>query len=115
MNKQYESDQYWYTFNEVMKKSRLTTDADVRKTISKLRMIHMTKEFAVLIKQYIEFVKKKFKTVIKNIVLIRIYISNFCFINLNYKISWSTLSGQFRKCIFKKKEYKAKTNHITNY
>tara|TARA_Y100000389_G_scaffold191636_1_gene218117 strand:+ start:774 stop:1643 length:870 start_codon:yes stop_codon:yes gene_type:complete len=62
MNKQYESDQYWYTFNEVMKKSRLTTDADVRKTISKLRMIHMTKEFAVLIKQYIEFVKKKFKS-----------------------------------------------------
>lgn len=62
MNKQYELDQYWYRFDEVMKKNRLTTDAEIRKTISKLRMIHMTNEFEVLIKQYIEFVKKKFKS-----------------------------------------------------
>ena len=61
-NKNYESDKYWYKFNTVLKKNSLTTDDDIQKTISKLRMIHMTNDFQVLIKQYIHHIKKKFKS-----------------------------------------------------
>lgn len=61
-NKSYESDKYWYKFNTVLKKNSLTTDDDIQKTISKLRMIYMTNDFQVLIKQYIHYVKKKFKS-----------------------------------------------------
>ena len=60
-NKKYESDKYWYKFNNVLKRSSLTSEDDIQKTISKLRMIHMTNDFQVLINQYIIYVKKKFK------------------------------------------------------
>lgn len=62
-NKRYQSDKYWYKFNKVLKENSLTTDRDIEETISKLRMIHMTNDFQLLIKKYL-FIKNqnKFKS-----------------------------------------------------
>jgi len=60
-NEKYKSDQYWNKFSNILKKSSLKTDDEIQKSISKLRMIHMTNEFQNLINQYILYAKNKFK------------------------------------------------------